>query len=199
MKSLMIGSMLLLAGCVAESGTLVDWGDGEDCEPIDSGFCDDVHCGDPVVELGVGRTGFGSIEDDVMPITFGTGNGGGCGYHLDLAVRTEQLCPVLFVDYTVDLLGVGGGPLYEGSNHVQFVRDSEPAEPGSTVQTIWNLRAHIPREHYPNDPTHFEVCPDDAGSDGPCDEFEFLIRLQVQDHSGRMAMTERVLDPECCN
>jgi len=159
---------------------------------VPSEACEDVHVGDPFVELGTGRLEFEPIVDDEIGIVFGPGNGG-CGYHLDLVLRTEQLCPVVWARIDLFLLGIDGGAIGSQNRHVQMVRD----EADSTLQ-YHPFRAFIPVEHFPNDPEHEDVCPAESGSGGPCDEYQFLVSVEVEDHGGRIATTERVLDPWCC-
>ena len=187
------GSILLLA----LTGSCVDVppDQGEAYPPVQSEACEDLFTAAPRVRVGAWSSGLVPFEDDVLPIHFGSGNGGGCGYHIEFAVETEQLCEVLYVRTSIDLLGIDGDRMVDFVRHVQFVRADPTVE---TRQVIWDMRASIPREHYPNDPEHADECPEDSGSAGHCDEFEFLLEVEVEDHGGRIATTERVLRPSCC-
>jgi hypothetical protein len=167
---------------------------GVDCETVACNLGDEVFCGDPQVRIGTGFSEFEPILNGEMPIVFSSFNGlGACGYHLSLGFETEQMCPIIRLDYEVHLLGIDGGAIADGTRAIQFVREDE----GSSVQQIWATRAFIPQEYYPRDPAHADVCPGDQKL--PCDESQFLVRVEVEDLTGRFASVETVFDPVCCN
>jgi hypothetical protein len=188
MKRLLLLLALLLPGC--SGGTF----DPALDQCVQSSACDDVFCGDPELKIDAGERDSAPFEDDTIPITFGDANTSGCGYHFMLAFETENLCPILFVRYQLDLLGIDGARLDSAERLVQFVRTSED----STVQRFWNERSRVPREFFPDDPEHADVCPEDSGSSAYCNEFELLISVEVEDQDGRIATDQRVLDPVCC-
>jgi len=194
-----VGAVLLLlcaSGCADGAPGFPDpldpldgVGDGE---PYQAQSCDDIFYGEPVVRLGEGTGGYSYLADgDEIPIGFGGQSG--CGYHVEFGLETENLCPILWIDYQVELLGLDDAvePIAIDTRHIQFVREA----PGSSLQQIWALKIFIPPEHYPTDPPHADQCPPDAGSAGHCDEVDMYVTLTVEDHDGRTASLGQVVRP----
>ncbi len=180
---------LLLAGCVGEGGDPLASPVRVDC-PI-GGV--ETFTAEPVLRLGHGYDGYEAFDDFTIPIVFGAGNAGSCGYHVDLAFETEQLCPVVELEYEIHLIGIDGGPIYDAFRRMMFVREDDR----SSVQSIWAMSAPIPERYHPNDPEHADVCPNQQ--ELPCDESRFLLQATATDLTGRSASAELMLDPVCCD
>ncbi len=195
MKWLQVLGLVAVVGCEGAPGPDGPGSEavGDGCETVACYLGDEVFCGEPAVRLGTGFSEYAPLEGDAMPIVWAPGaNGGVCGYHLELAFETENLCQVVGVDYEVHLLGIDGGAISQGSRTIQFVRAGED----DSVQHIWSINAVIPEAYYPADPVHADVCPGEQKL--PCDESELLIQVRVEDLSGRVAAEEYLLEPVCC-
>ncbi len=177
-----------------------------DCPEEDLFFaeaCGQTYCGAPRVEVGVGESGFQPLEEDgEVPIWFGSQG----GYHIFMATRMENLCPVVFTEWEILIVHKDESveSIHEQSRHVQAVRlDPEY----TSVQQFWGIVGYIPCEHWPVDPhpDHQDLsCSAGLGSEGHLENFEVLLRVTAEDHSDLMSGTPRVgsaelrLAPTCC-
>jgi len=166
-------------------------GGRSECLTVACPLGDEVFCGEPVVRVGTGNTRFEPIEDGTVTLAFSTVQSA-CAYHFFLALETENLCPIIDLEYDVHLLGIDGGPIVSGGTATQFVRRSGT----SNVQEIWDIPVRLPTAYYPNDREHSDVCPGDQ--ELACDESQFLIQVRVADRAGGFATAESLLDPVCC-
>jgi len=185
-----LAGSLLLVGC-APGDLPVGEGDCAD-EAHVAEHCDDTHCGAPEVEVGTGADRFVDVEEG-DPIDIVRGVQG--GYHLDVAARMSELCPVVYLRASVWLDPGDGGdlePVFDGERHLQAVR---PEPEGSTLQEAWGVRAFVPCEHWPD--TGLQ-CSGGAGSEGHLEDYEVVLRVEVEDHDGRMGTSEQRLQPVCC-
>jgi len=163
---------------------------GDGC--AESEACDDTFCGPATARVGDGWPEYRAVQEgETVQITFGS-QAGGCGYHIDVGLETEGLCPVVFQRF--ELLSAGEVVLEGPTEHVQMVREGDDSQ-----QSIWLRRLFIPTERYPNDPEHGDSCPEDAGSLQPLDELEQpSLAVSVEDHGGRSAYSEVPIELACC-
>jgi hypothetical protein len=159
--------------------------------------CAETFCGEPLVDVGTGASGWEAVTAGAaLPVNQGPQG----GYHVDVAVRTENLCAVVYVDYGIDaVLGDGSRtPVYVAENprHVQAVRQG--GEDGS-LQVYWGLRAFIPCEWWPDQDEGGWDC-EGEGSAGRIEGQPAVIWAEVWDHNeGRIGEAELEIQPECCN
>lgn len=195
--SLMTGLLLGVAACGPP-------GDDDDLTPPDctSGelfeatACDEIYCGPATAKLGTGASGYEVLDDgDEVPIVFGVQG----GYHLDITVEMDNFCPIVFLRPSIWRDPGDGGELeqiFDQNRHVQAVR-VEPFD--SPLQQFWGIRGFVPCEHWPDDPNNELECGNGAGSEGHLEDFEVEIRLEVEDHNGRIASDTKRVQPVCCS
>ncbi len=176
-------------------------GDGDDDIPcsaadyFEAEACEEAYCGPAAVRIGMGASGFESLESgQEVPIWYGSQG----GYHLSYSVEMENLCPIVFVRINL-LIDPGDGSLvslHEQERHVQAYR-----APGgdSSLQSYWGINGFVPCEYWPFDADNEPSCAEGAGSSGHLEDFEVVMRVEVEDHSGRMATDERRVQPVCCS
>lgn len=179
-----------LAGCEPNGGDCADRVEAM------AENCDDVFCGDPVVDIGVGGSSHEPVEDgQTVQITEGPQG----GYHVFVSLQSEQLCPVVFVRPTVTMLADPEVVLFETQRHVQAVR-SEPDEP--TRQSFWGITAFVPCEYWPRPWRKGapDICSDaqPGGWMAHVEDFGLRIELEVEDHGGRVAHDMVEVQPVCC-
>jgi len=160
--------------------------------------CQQTYCGEPVVRLGSGDTrGHEPVGDgDATPVWFGPQG----GYHLFVSAEMENLCPVVFLRYRMEaeVRRAGTVLLYEGQRHVQAVR---PDPERSSLQRYWNLQAVVPCEWWPDDPDpahEVQDCTHPEAGRRRIEDVAVRLWIEVEDHNGRLASDEALLDPFCC-
>lgn len=185
----------LSMGCVEVPGDGDPLDEGATCSTEEAWYashCGETYCGPPELEVGTGVDEFIALtEGDEVPIMLGAQG----GYHLDVSARMTRLCPVVYVRASVWLDPGDGSDLTEiadADRHVEATR-MEPG--GSSLQEVWGVRAFIPCEHWPD--TNL-ACSGGAGRDGHLEDFEAVIRLEAEDHTGRIATHEQRVQPVCC-
>lgn len=200
----LLAALMLALGCTSERvANEDDTGVGGD-DPVDeeegcpvedtyyADHCAETYCGLPELEVGTGFDQFIGLEDgDDIAIVRGSQG----GYHMDLSARMSRLCPIVYLRASVWLDPGDGGDLQEIADvdrHVQAVRMEAQT---SSVQEFWGVRAFVPCEHWPD--TNL-TCSGGAGRDGHLEDFEVVVRLEAEDHTGRIANHERRLQPVCC-
>ena len=186
------------------------------CEPVDDDDCPDdllwvspgdvcgeTYCGEPVVKVGGGISGHEGLEEgQEVPIWYGTQG----GYHLDISVEMDNLCPVVFLRPYFEVVPHDGGEPYEvfsQNRHVQAVRVEPDVSPR---QQFWGIRAFVPCEHWPDDPDHDLECAEGRGSAGFLEDFDVIIGVEAWDHHTeadgetptRYGHDSRQVDPSCC-
>ncbi len=158
--------------------------------------CTRTFCGAPVVEVATGSGDDGTFRlldaDDVLPVVWGPQG----GYHVDLAVQTTNLCPVIYMDYALWDVTDGDERL------VSDIRRHErafPAEEDSPTNRWWTQQLAIPCAYWPDDPQFEE--PVDCGEErfAPIEERALRVDVRAADHNegrvGEAALSVRV---ECC-
>ena len=177
--ALLVGS---LGGCPADDDDTVD----SDC-PVQDRFtslpapdaCGENFCGAPVVwpATGASAESFRLLGDgDTLPVVFGAQG----GYHIDLAVRMQNLCPVVFVDF--ELFDVTGGArtlIHSSRRHVQAVREEDTDPP--SLQRWWVEQFGFPCAYWPNDPVNDPFCDDPPIAF--IDELDLVLRIASEDHN----------------
>jgi hypothetical protein len=191
--------LLVLAGCGVSDDDDTTAGNCSSGEFFDATACDEEYCGPAIARLGTGIGGYDLLQDgDEVDIRYGAQG----GYHIDITVEMDNLCPIVFLrpQMLVDP-GDGGDliPVFDQNRHVQAVR-VEPNE--SSLQQFWGIRGFVPCEYWPfapDEPKGGPGCGPDQSSAGLLQNFEIEIRLEVEDHNGRMASDSKQLQPVCCN
>lgn len=166
---------------------------------FDATACDEEFCGPATARLGSGIGGYEPLEDGDEVDIFEGSQG---GYHINITVEMDNFCQIVFLrpQMLVDP-GDGGDliPVFAQNRHVQAVR-VEPNE--SPLQQFWGVRAFVPCEYWPFAPDEPNIgpgCGPDQSSAGMLQNFDIEIRLEVEDHNGRMASDSKQLQPVCCN
>jgi len=172
-----------LAGCCSEADTFVS----------DAAGCEDTFCGDPVVDVGGGVTGYEPLEDgDGVPLNFGPQG----GYHIDVSSRMDGLCPIVRID--VALLDDDGDEISREEHRVQAVRDG-----AGTVQDYWGLTAILPCGYWPTDGPYDGPnppdCPDGIGLDGQVGGQTVRLVVEATDDNDRVGRGELLVVPSCCS
>jgi hypothetical protein len=190
-----------LPGCPPDAGGGPGPGAGGACaegEPFVSRApegCDETFCGAPIVELGTGADGFHSFAgtDTILIETGGQGN---CGHHFTLAVRTEGLCPIIYLYFTVEAVLDSGDrvAIAETQHHVMAVRGDD----GTSSQAYWGVREFISCEYWPEGGCPSTLCPGNCVAPVPLDTIRVVLRVDAEDHSGRKGSDELELQPLCC-
>ena len=189
----LLALLTLALGCGAEGDGTVDEEAG--CRAEDTFFaehCGETYCGAPDVEVGTGFEEFVELAegDDVEIIR---GNQG--GYHVDISARMTRLCPIVYLRASVWMDADGDGTLteaFDAESHAEAIRLQSQT---SSEQEVWGVRAFIPCRHWPDTTL---ACSGGAGSDGHLEDFEVLLKLEAEDHNGRIATHERLVQPVCC-
>ncbi len=160
--------------------------------------CDDVHCGEPVVQVGTGGSQFVSFDEGTVDVEFGISQGGGGGYHMWFSALMEGLCPIVFLDLTLET-EIHGQPVEIATltRHVQGLRTEPEA---SSEQVYWGLQVFPPCELWPDDPDpeHEPDCGTFQSRVGHIEDLEITVTLNAEDHDGRIATDVQVLQPVCC-
>ena len=184
---------LVLPSCAGDDDDSADCSDGE--LYVAEACGDEEYCGEPTVQVGTGGASFESIQEGQdVPIWYGSQG----GYHVFYSVEMENLCPVVFVRISM-LLDPGDGNLIEvhaQERHVQAVR-LQPQT--SSVQSYWGVNGFLPCEYWPLDPDNTPACAGGAGSAGHLEDYEIVMRAEVEDHNGRIAIDEKRVQPVCCS
>lgn len=197
LNRLILMSWALIAFSACSQANDDDSAESNDCSEEDvfnAVACDEEYCGPPVVRLGTGANSYEPISDgEPLPIVFGAQG----GYHIDVAVEMDRLCPIVFLRPSAWIIGEDGEAtsFFDQNRHVQAVR-IEPFE--SPLQQFWGIRAFVPCEHWPNDPDRDLECAAGAGSLGPLEQFEVELRIEVEDHNGRIGSDIKRIQPTCC-
>lgn len=186
----LLAPLPLLIACSAPAGS------DEECDDVEhvAEACREVHCGEPTVDFGTGSLEFNEVEDGgEMPIWYG-GQG---GYHLELATRMEQLCDVVWIRTRIYAdLGEGMQTIADEERYRSTERLGEPH--WSTQQFLGN-NVLIPCDHWPDDPDRDPYCnTGDPGSEGPLDQLDVVLRVEVRDRDDRTAVQEKAVVPVCC-
>lgn len=194
---LLLTTITILAGC--PGGDDDDLTPPTDCSPeelFDATACDEKYCGLPTVEIGGGANGYEALDDgDDVPIWYGAQG----GYHIDISVEMDNFCPIVFLRPSMWIDPGDGGDMvqiFDQNRHVQAVRVEPYVSP---LQQFWGIRAFVPCEHWPDDPDRELECSNGAGSEGHLEEFEIELRIEVEDHNGRVASDTKRVQPTCCN
>jgi len=195
-------ALLTLAGCPP--------GDDDDAVsdcPVEDRYtsdpeeaCTENFCGLPEVQAATGTSGddFTLLSNgDEIPIFWGPQG----GYHMDFAVRMQNLCPVVFVDF--ELYDVTDGDdvlVHSVRRHVQAVReDSDPAIP--SIQRWWQAAVfRIPCQWWPDDQNPDHNVPECNETPlGYLEQRDLKLRVGAEDHNeDRSASTEVLIDAVCC-
>ena len=177
-------------GCAAGDGSPLN--EGAVCATDDvyvAEHCGETFCGLPAVAVGTGADRFERLEQgDEVDIMFGSQG----GYHLDIAAQMTRLCPIVYVRASL-WLDPGDGELeelFDGERHMEAVRTEEDSS-----QDVWGVRAFIPCRHWPDTTL---ACSGGAGSDGHLEDFEVVLRVEAEDHNGRIGTGEQRVQPVCC-
>jgi hypothetical protein len=194
----LLGCVVSLPACDSSDDDDVA-GSCPDDELFNATACDEEYCGPPIARLGTGLGGYESLEDgDEVDIRYGSQG----GFHIDITVEMDNLCQIVFIRPSM-LVDPGDGgaliPVFDQNRHVQAVR-VEPTE--STLQQFWGIRGFVPCEYWPIDlsqPQSGPGCGPEQGSAGMFQDFELEIRLEVEDHNGRIASDSKRVQPVCCN
>jgi hypothetical protein len=194
---LLAGALLSLSlgllGCASDDDDDTGECSGDDLYLAE--HCDEEYCGDPVVRMGTGGTGFEAVvEGQDMPIWYGSQG----GYHIYFSVEMESLCPVVFVRISMQLEGEDGSlvSVHDQQRHVMAYRSPQET---SSLQSYWGITGFVPCEYWPDDPDHPVSCPAGAGSLGHLEEAEIVMRVEVEDHNGRIGVDEKRVQPICCS
>lgn len=191
---------LLLVGCDPALGDDDD-GTGPpvptDCPDEDlhvAEACDDTYCGDPIVRLGTGGATFEPLsEGGDLDVYFGPQG----GYHLFLSAEMERLCPIVFLDTTMEIqLDGERHTIFDQRRHVQAVR---PTPDESSVQQYWGIQGIVPCNLYPDDLDHDQPCGTFRSRLGHIEDFEVTVTLRAEDHDGRVSSDIKTLQPVCCS
>ena len=141
--------------------------------------CGENFCGAPAVwpATGASPESFAVLEaGGALSVVFGPQG----GYHIDLAVRMQNLCPVVFVDFELfDATGGGRTLLHSSRRHVQAVRE-EDADPPS-LQRWWVEQFRFPCAYWPDDPVNDPPC-----ADAPIafiEDLDLVLRVAAEDHN----------------
>lgn len=171
-------------------------GDCDKADVFSATSCDEQYCGPAVARLGGGVGDYVPMEDgDTVMVVYGSQG----GYHIDVTVEMDNFCPIVFIRPSMWLDRGDGSDLisiFDQSRHVQAVR-VEPFD--SPLQQFWGLRAVVPCENWPDDPEHPIECGGGRGTDGFIEDFEVELRLEVEDHNGRIANDSKRVQPSCCD
>lgn len=192
---------LLLAGCPPGDDDDVS----SDC-PVEDRFssdpeeaCTENFCGLPEVEAATGASEaeFRVLQNgDQLPIWWGPQG----GYHLELATRTRNLCPVIFVDFELyDVTGGGETLIHSVRRHVQAIREnSDPEVP--SIQRWWVEQFRFPCAWWPNDDDPDHNVPECADEQiGFLEDLDLKLVVAAEDHNeNRSAVTEVLVDGVCC-
>lgn len=194
----------LLTGCGGSSNGPPVPDDCPNGELFEATVCEEVYCGAATVDLGTGAGGYEPLADgDEVPIWYGAQG----GYHLDFSAQMNNLCPIVFLRPSIQIIRsqwpdqIGGEDrepmalVFEQSRHVQAVRVEPDVSP---KQQFWGIRGFVPCAHWPDDPNHSPQCNDGAGSAGHLEDFEVLLTLEAEDHNGRIATDSKLVQPVCC-
>jgi hypothetical protein len=196
-----VGATGLLVACSDGSTGTVEPPDGcPDEDLFEAEACDETYCGDPVVSVGVGGSSHEPVDDgQTVPVWFGSQG----GFHINISVETENLCPVVFLRAAMDVRDPGTDEwteVFQQERHVQAVR---PAVDDS-MQQYWGIQGFVPCEYWPeyiseSNPDEPVNCGETTSTMGHIDDKEVRIRLEAEDHNGRIGNTEVEVDPECCS
>lgn len=205
MKTSMILLAALLVACDPGLTPPEDCPD-EDVYVSDPDNCEEIWCGDPEVEAGSGNASehvpLSGADGDAVPIV----QGPQAGYHVWMSLRTERLCPVIFVRprlFVADAVGGAETAMYDTQLHVQAVRprEGEPEYDADrpSLQSYWGIRGNVPCEYWPdNTEDNAPTCGADQSSMGHLEDFAVRLEIEVEDHNGRVATTSAWIQPECC-
>lgn len=189
-------------GCVSQSGELdtdtppVVESECPDDDLVVAEACDDVYCGAPEVTIGAGGSDFQPLGDGAAQRLYFGSNGGTGGYHLFLSVQTEHLCPIVWLEPSVEVETDDGEvhEVYTERLHVLAVRPEE----NSSRQIYWGIRAPVPCSFWPSDPSRDATCGEDQSRDGHIDDLRVRLSIVAEDHDDRASADERWVDVECC-
>ena len=188
--------VVLLLSCSSGDDDDLTPPDCSNGELFDAIACDEVYCGGPVARIGTGPNAYEPLSDEQeVPIWFGAQG----GYHIDITVEMDNLCPIVFLRPSMWLDPGDGSPLvqiFDQNRHVQAVRVEPTVSP---LQQFWGIRGFVPCEHWPDDPERELTCGKGAGIAGHLEDFEVEIRMEVEDHNGRLASDTKRVQPVCCN
>ena len=174
---ILLATASLALGCGEDGGTPID---GEVCETFVAEHCGETYCGLPEVSVGTGADEFIPLDDgDEIDIVFGSQG----GYHIDVGAQMERLCPIVYVRASIWFDAV--------ERHMEAVR----TEVEGSSQNVWGVRAFIPCEHWPDTQL---TCPGGAGSEGHLEDYEIVVKVEAEDHNGRIASDEQRVQPVCC-
>ncbi len=190
---LALAAASLAVGCTGTgAGTPLD---SEVCATDDlfvAEQCGETYCGPPEVQVGTGADGFLRLDEgDDVDIVFGSQG----GYHLDVSASMTRLCPIVYVRASIWLDRGDGSALERASSderHMEAIR-TESEEPSE--QQVWGVQARIDCEYWPDTQL---TCPEGAGSAAHLEDFEVVLRVEAEDHNGRIATDERHVQPVCC-
>ncbi len=186
-------SLLGSAGCATGAGEEAPLDEAEGCSDEDTwvaDHCGETYCGAAEATVGTGEDGYVELaEGDDIDIMFGSQG----GYHLDIGARTTRLCPIIYLRAQVEVdVGRGWEEIADADRHVEAVRVDPHV---SSAQEFWGMRAIVPCEHWPDTGV---ACSGGAGSEGHLEDYPVRIRIEAEDHSGRVATDELIAQPVCC-
>jgi len=200
MRTLLLSLFLLgLCGCPTTSD---DDDVASEC-PVEDRFtsdpdlaCVENFCGEPEVWPATGGSDatFRTLQDgDTVLVHFGIQG----GYHIDMAARTTNLCPVIFLDF--ELYDISSGDevlIHNVRRHVQSIRENLDPDVPST-QRWWVEQFRFPCSWWPDDPNNDPTCPDEPV--GRIDEVPLRLRVQAEDHNeNRRSISSVDITAECC-
>lgn len=190
---------VLLLGCpptMDDDDTVIEDCPAEDRFTSDADPCFENFCGEPVVWPATGNSAdtFRELSDgDELPIWYGSQG----GYHLELAFRSTNLCPVVFADF--ELYDVTAGAetlLHSSTRHVQTVRGGDPP----SNQRWWTEQFRFPCQYWPDDPENDPFC--GVAPVAFLDQLDLALRVATRDHNEatpRSATAAVRVSATCCN
>lgn len=191
---ILLAAGALLMGCTGDDGG-DPLGESGVCQTDDlfvAEHCGETYCGLPEVEVGTGVDRFRRLDEgDEIDIVFG--NQG--GYHLDVSASMTRLCPIVYVRASIWLDRGDGSALEKASDDERHMEAMRTEEDDSSEQEVWGVQARIDCEYWPDTQA---ACPEGAGSAAHLEDFEVLLRVEAEDHNGRIATDERRVQPVCC-
>jgi hypothetical protein len=205
--------LISLSGCPTGNGDECPDGSPRESVPAVAEACTDIfECGPEVtLAAATGPDDFAPIADgSAQPVFYGSQG----GYHLNVAAEMHNLCPVVFLDFALEIdRGAGERETIQSlDRHVQTVRCSqqedlfvEGCNEESTQQRWWALQLAIPCDYHPDDPEARELnC--DAPPVEHIEDLDIVLRVEAWDHSeqadpdkARRVSTEVPVEAVCCS
>jgi hypothetical protein len=210
-RALAFAGLVVCSGCPSDDEECPDGSPKKTVAAVAEGCEDMFDCG-PQVDLAfaTGADDFAHIEADSQQDVYYGPQG---GYHFFVAAEMHNFCPVVFLNFSVDILREDGSreTLQEIERHVQSVRCSQQGylfaqgcDGEATQQRWWALTLQLPCDYYPDDPEQPELNCEEPPLEH-IEDLDVILRVEVRDHSGqadpaqaREAAAEVQIDPVCC-